>query len=102
MEDIIEVESPLVAGWLAEARAEGKIEGKAEGKIEGKAEGKMEGKAEGKVEAILRVLRKRFGELPERLTASVRACADVDRLDRGLDAALDAATLDQFLQQTGL
>ncbi len=76
------IESPLIAELLADAKSKAKTEAKAE--------------------SLLRVLRKRYRELPEDLATSVRVCIDGDQLDRWLDVALDAETLAQFRQQTGL
>jgi hypothetical protein len=80
------IESPLIAELLAQAEA--------------KAEARAQVKT--LVETLLRALRKRFGELPEEMTASLSACGDSDQLGRWLDAALDAPTLAAFRQQTGL
>src|SRR5207247_4976217 len=74
----IMIESPLIARLLANARAEAKHA------------------------ALLRVLRKRYQELPEELASSVRACTNGDQLDRWLDALGKAETLEQFCRQTGL
>ena len=76
------IESPLIAELLANAESKAK--------------------AEAKADSLLRVLRKRYRELPEELAASIRACTDGDLLERWLDVALDAETLEQFRQQTGL
>jgi predicted transposase YdaD len=66
--------------------------GKAEGKVEGKAEGKAEGRAEGKSEIVHRLLVARFGRLPSRLAARLRAATDRD-LDRWALRLLDAESL---------
>jgi hypothetical protein len=95
-----------LARGLAEGKvkglAEGKEQGLAEGKAEGRVEGMAEGKAEGKADALLRLLAKRFGAVPDEVSAAVRAGADAARLDRLLDDALDAASLDQFRARAGL
>ncbi len=62
------------------------------GKAEGKAEGEAKGKAEGRAETILRMLHKRFGELPAEIATRVRTGSLAD-LDRWTDRILDAATL---------
>jgi len=80
------IESPLIAELLAEAKKE--------------ADAKATVEADAK--ALLRVLGKRFGELPQGMTASIRACVDVEQLGRWFDSALDAQALAQFRQQTGL
>jgi hypothetical protein len=76
------IESPLIAELLAGAKAEAR--------------------AEAKVETLLRVLQKRYRELPEDVAAAVRACSDSGQLERWLDVALEAETLAQFRQQAGL
>jgi hypothetical protein len=55
-----------------------------------------------KVEILLRVLQKRYRELPEEVTAAVHTCTDNDQLDRWLDAAAELETLEEFRRQTGL
>jgi hypothetical protein len=80
------IESPLIAELLAEARAEAK------------AEAELQTAAR----SLLRVLQKRYGELPEELTAAVRACTKSGQLARWLDVALEAQTLAQIRQQAGL
>lgn len=72
------IESPLIAELLAEAKVQDRIE------------------------MLLRAIRKRFDELPEEMAASIRACKDGDQLGRWFDAALEAETLEQFRQRTGL
>jgi hypothetical protein len=78
MEGFDMIESPLIAELLAEAEAKAKLE------------------------TLLRVMRKRYTEVPEAMLAPIRACADGGQLDRWLDAALDADTLEKFRQRTGL
>ncbi|MBA4063477.1 MAG: hypothetical protein C0501_07145 [Isosphaera sp.] len=115
-------EAPVIAELLAthgakvaakaaaegEARglAAGLARGLAEGKTEGRVQGVAEGKAEGKADALLRLIAKRFGAVPEEVAAAVRACTDTARLDRllddALDDALDAASLDRFRARAGL
>jgi hypothetical protein len=100
-----EVESGILRQVLAEivpgqeerimsiAAEQWKAEGMAEGKAEGKAEGMAEGRIEGKAAALMRLLERRFGPVPEAARAEV-AAADLDTLDRLFDRALDASTLD--------
>ena len=66
------------------------------------AEGKVEGKVEGKAETLLRVLRLRFGTLAPELEATVRTTADLNQLDRWVDAAVTTPTLDAFRQTANL
>ncbi len=51
---------------------------------------------EGKSETLARLLKRRFGPLPEALQAHI-AAANLKQLDRWLDAVLDAPTLDPVL-----
>jgi hypothetical protein len=61
-------------------------------RAEGRLEGRVEGRVEGKVETLLRLMTRRFGQLPEAVTARVRAAPPAD-LDRWTDRILDCATL---------
>ena len=70
-----------------------KAEAKAEGRAQGRAEGKVEGEAKGKAEALLRLLDRRFGPIPESLRSQVNG-ANLVTLDLWFDRALDASTLD--------
>ncbi len=54
------------------------------------------GKAEGKAETLLRLLRRRFGDVPAPEEARIRAAALAD-LDAWLDAVLDAESLEAVL-----
>jgi hypothetical protein len=51
----------------------GRAAGRAEGEARGRAEGEARGRAEATRRMVLRVLRARFGELPEALVAQVEA-----------------------------
>lgn len=53
-------------------------------------------RAEGRVAALLRQLRKRFGQLPVELEKRL-ATASSDQLDRCLDRVLEARSLDEVL-----
>ena len=46
--------------------------------------------------SIIRALRRKFGEIPEPLTAQIEAIASTDELDALFDRALDAASLAEF------
>jgi hypothetical protein len=58
-----------------------------------RAEGHAEGRREGEAEVLLRLLRVRFGALPEDVTARLNA-ADAETLLRWSERVLSAATLD--------
>ncbi len=83
----------LLAG-LAKGRAEGLEKGRAEGLEEGRAEGLEEGRAR----ALLRLLERRFGPLPEDQRARVLT-AGSDTLDLWLDRVLDAPTPDAVFER---
>ncbi|HEY3445884.1 MAG TPA: Rpn family recombination-promoting nuclease/putative transposase [Myxococcales bacterium] len=77
------IASPIAKEWYAE----------------GKAEGEAKGKAEGKAEALLRMLAKRFGEVPARYNQLITA-AVIEDLDTWLDRAIDAPSLDAVFAPT--
>lgn len=66
------------------------------GKAEGKAEGKVEGRAEGRAEFVLRLLTRRFGDLPRSIHDRIR-CASIEELDRIGDRLLTADSLSEAL-----
>ena len=67
------------------------------GKAEGKAEGEAKGNAKGKADALLHVLGRRFAHgVPTELEALIRATTELERLDRWLDLAFEAGSLDEF------
>lgn len=90
----------MLAQAYEEAKAEGKVEGIAEGRAKGRAEGMAEGIAEGRTEgerlglaaALMRLLTRRFGEVPEPVRTRIDA-AGITELDGWLDAAIDAPSL---------
>jgi hypothetical protein len=57
-----------------------------------------QGLAKGKREDVLKVLTKRFGAVPPAWSEQLQHVTDVERLDALLDAALAAASLDEFEQ----
>ena len=87
------------AEGLAEGRveglAEGRVEGLAEGRVEGRAEGRVEGRVEGQAEILLRLLERRFGDLPAVVQQRVRN-AKPELLVRWTDRILDAPGLDDI------
>ena len=71
-------ESPVARQWRAEARLEGKAE------------------------AVLRLVQRWGVPVPEDLAATIRSSTDSAQLDRWLDLAVAAPTLEQFRQVAGL
>jgi hypothetical protein len=63
---------------------------------EWKAEAKQEGEMEGTVKTLLRVLRRRFGDLPSDVEMQIRGTTDRTLLDQWTDLAATAASLDDF------
>ncbi len=64
-----------------------------EGEAKGEARGMAAGIAQGKSETLARQLKCRFGPLPDKVQAHI-AAANLDQIDRWLEAVLDAPTLD--------
>ncbi len=58
-------------------------------------EGRVEGRVQGRREILLRLVRRRFGELPEWVTKRVSA-ATIDELDLWITRILDARSLDEM------
>ncbi len=69
----------------------------AEGKAEGRAEGIAEGKAEGEAVAVLRVLAARGFQITDTQRERVLGCRDLAVLDRWLDRAVTAASVDDAI-----
>jgi predicted transposase YdaD len=79
---------------LEETRSYKSIFGRGESK--GKAEGMAEGIAEGMAESLERLLRHRFGPLPDWASARI-AAAKLSQLDAWLDAVLDIDGIEELL-----
>jgi Putative transposase, YhgA-like len=63
----------------------------------GEAKGEAKGKAEGKAETLLRVLERRFAtNVPADLDVAIRGTTDLARLERWVDLAFEAGSLDEF------
>jgi hypothetical protein len=65
--------------------------------IEGIGRGRLEGESRGRAETLLRLLRKRFGDVPDAVAERLRT-AGGDDLDRWTDAVLDAPSLDAVFE----
>ena len=77
-------------------KAEGEAKGKAEGEARGKAEGEAKGKAEGQALALLKILRHRGLELDAAAELRIRETRDLALLDRWLERALEARTVEEI------
>jgi predicted transposase YdaD len=67
-------------------------------KTEGRLQGKLEGKLEGECLLILRMLQKRFGELPQKIIERLQA-ADCEHLERWALLLLNANSLDEIFEE---
>ncbi len=76
------IESPLVREWKAAAKIEGIIENK--------------------INWLVRVVLGKYKSGVDEVNEGIRRCQDQEKLDRWLDVALAAETLDEFRRQTGL
>ena len=73
----------------------------ASGGTDGFAAGLAMGMLEAKRADVTRAIQLRFSEtVPHDLTASIRNIEDLDRLDRWLDAAITASSIDVFRSMT--
>ena len=77
-------------------RAEGRAEAKAEGRAEGRAEGIVEGRAEGTANTLMKLLKHRFGSLPETARRQIRD-ASLVQLQVWFSAALSGHSLAEVL-----
>lgn len=82
----------FVSTWDRAVR-EGVAKGKREGEARGEARGKARGKVEGQSSLLLRLLRRRFGAVPDAIETRLHA-ATPEQLELWADRVLDAATLD--------
>lgn len=83
---------------VAEQLIEGGVQkGLAEGLAKGRVEARRADRAEARRADLLKLLTKRFGPLPEDVTARVTAAGEGD-LDRWLDRILTAPTLAEVLE----
>lgn len=64
--------------------------------LKGKLEGELEGEIKGKIEILLRMLRHKFGLLPEAFVQELTAIDDPDVLDELSDQVLTAVTLNDI------
>jgi len=68
-------------------------------KAEGKAEGIQIGEARGKADILLRLLRRRFGALPDSTRGRVLGASE-DQLNEWAENVLDAPTLDAVFESS--
>jgi predicted transposase YdaD len=68
---------------------------------EGRQQGRQEGEVRARQDILLRQLRARFKKVPKAAERTVKATADVTRLDTWLERFVDAKTLDDVGIETG-
>jgi hypothetical protein len=71
-----------------------------EGRAEGIAEGIAQGRAEGEAKAVLRLGRKKWGEPEPAVLQMIQAICDQARLERLVDAMLEAQSWADLLNVT--
>ncbi len=91
----------LLESVLAESWEEGEAKGLAAGLARGLMEGRAEGRAEGERRAVLRVLARRFGPVPERIGERLAEITELPRLEELLDAAVTIESLEAFAALLG-
>ena len=84
----------------AQGRREGEAQGRREGEAKGRREGEAQGRREGERDMLLRLLVRRFGEVPDDVQTRIEA-AQSDALLRWSDRVLDATTLDSVFTENG-
>ena len=62
----------------------------------GRLEGKRKAGVQTRQQTLVRLLRRRFGEVPAGVVSAVEATTDVDQLDTWLDRLVTASTLDEL------
>ena len=72
-----------------------------EGRQEGLQVGRQEGRQEGLEESVLRVLERRFAQVPAAISAQLQSL-DVETLELALDEALAATDLPDFVRRLEL
>jgi hypothetical protein len=73
------------------------LEGFGKGRLEGFDKGRIEGETRGRAETLLRLMRRRYGAVPDTVIDRVHA-AGIEDLDRWADAVLDAPSLDAVFE----
>ena len=98
IKDLKEIRSMLsetIQMWKMEFREEGLRKGRKEGRKEGRSEGLREGKAQ----FLLRLLRKRFGRLPQWVRPCVQQ-ASQEQLEAWAERVLDVQSIDALIDRT--
>jgi predicted transposase YdaD len=89
----------LTTSWMERGIEQGLQQGLQQGLLRGRDEGREEGREEGlhqgEVAVTLRLLKRRFGVLPEAVTTRISALP-LERIEALADALLDFATPDDL------
>lgn len=83
--------------WAQQYEQRGKQEGLQKGLQKGRQEGRQEGQQEGEARLLLRLLTRRFGELPADTVTRIQR-ADLPQLEAWSDRVLDARSLAEVFQ----
>jgi flagellar biosynthesis/type III secretory pathway protein FliH len=81
---------------MKEGLRKGKAEGISQGLSQGITEGISQGIAKGKQETLIRLMQRKFGELPDDVLTIIQEISNVDILDELADRVLDAKTIDEM------
>ena len=81
---------------IEQGRAQGMEQGRAQGMEQGRAQGMEQGQVLAKRDAILKLLRRHFGDVPESLVSHITALQHISQLDALFEKALEAETLDDI------
>ena len=94
-----EYQSDFAKKYVAQGRAEGHTEGLIDGLVEGLARGRTEGRTEEAARAVLMVLRARGVAVPDAHRARILTQKDPERLERWLEKAAVASSVDEVLDE---
>jgi flagellar biosynthesis/type III secretory pathway protein FliH len=94
--DKYEFKSDFAKHYFGLGQAQGLSQGLSQGEAQGRAEGQAEGLVQGRAELVLRLLARRFGEVPQAVQTSLRH-ADIEALDRIGERLLTARSLAEAL-----
>ena len=64
--------------WKEEGLEEGRREGREKGRLEGRMEGRMEGHLEGRADTLEKLLRLKFGDLPDAIAQRLRQANEAE------------------------
>ena len=89
----------LIERGKAQGIEQGKAQGIEQGIEQGKAQGIEQGETQAKQEVILKILRFRFGSVPESMTNEITSIQSLSRLDLLLEKAMTAWALNEIDRQ---